>query len=154
MWYRETKGWTRKQSRLRGGWYYSCNSCKKTFSDVDGAFWHYKKVHDASDHVALYNHRVYAQKFYPPFDRACVFCFYWGDIMHHITYFPEYKVRACETCHAVIHFSKDPMFDIVKQYQEGDRMKLSDVGKEIKYDRHVVQDARHVDLVGRYHNFR
>ncbi len=67
---------------------------------------------------------------------------------HHITYFPEHIMIVCWSCHAILTFSKDPIFDLLKQYPKGDRLKF----KESKRERHylkvrITYDSRHLKTI-------
>ena len=63
----------------------------------------------------------------------CQICFGYGWHKHHISYFPEHIIKICDSCHAVITFSKDPDLDMLRQYEKGDRQKLAKITSICNY---------------------
>lgn len=47
----------------------------------------------------------------------CVLCNKKGNVMHHISYFPEIKIRVCSKCHGSIRETNPELSPLVGDYQ-------------------------------------
>ncbi len=77
----------------------------------------------------------------------CQICFKFGWHKHHISYFPEHIIKICDSCHAVITFSKDSFLDVYRQYVKGDRQKWEKINRLKSQDLRISESPRHAKMI-------